>query len=216
VTGVGAYPGSFNPPTVAHLAIAQAALARAALDRVVLVVSRSALGKEHPEGPRFDDRVAVLESLAETRPWLGVAVTDERLIADVARGYDAVITGADKWAQVLDPAWYGGSTAARDAALARLPRVLVVPRLGLALEGVEWLDVGPEHLAVSSSGARAGHLEWMAPEAAAFDAATGAWSDPVRYARWRTSRPAGDDHLRPAGGSAAGTRGNHDRTPPGR
>ena len=40
-------------------------------------------------------------------------------------------------------------------------------------------------LIVSSTAVRAGRREWMAPEAAAFDEATGAWSDPARYARWR-------------------------------
>ena len=61
----------------------------------------------------------VLERVAASRPWLGVAVTDKRLIADVAAGYDAVIMGTDKWIQVCDPAWYGGSLEARDEALAR-------------------------------------------------------------------------------------------------
>ncbi|MBO0731843.1 MAG: hypothetical protein J2P57_21470 [Acidimicrobiaceae bacterium] len=43
---VGAYPGSFNPPTVAHLAIADAARRVMGLERVDFVVSRVALGKE--------------------------------------------------------------------------------------------------------------------------------------------------------------------------
>ena len=187
MAGVGAYPGSFNPPTVAHLAIAEAARRHAGLDRVVRIVSRSPLGKEQADGPLLEDRLAVLAALTATRPWLGVEVTDARLIADVAEGYDVVITGADKWAQVIDPAWYGGSVAARDAAVARLPRVLVVPRDPFVVTDVEWLDVGSDHLAVSSTAVRAGRRDWMAPEAAAFDAATGAWSDPARYARWRSS-----------------------------
>ncbi|MGH9068018.1 MAG: hypothetical protein ACRD0J_11125, partial [Acidimicrobiales bacterium] len=39
-----------------------------------------------------------------------------------------VILGADKWAQVLDPAFYGGSRSARDAAVARLPLVVLARR----------------------------------------------------------------------------------------
>lgn len=165
---VGCYPGSFNPPTVAHLAVAEAAVARAGLDRVDLVLSRDALGKEDVVAPTVDERRAVLAAVAATRPWLDVAITDARLIVDVAAGYDAVIMGADKWAQVLDPEWYGGSVAARDAALARLPRVLVAPRAGQRPPGVELLDV-PEHLAeVSASAVRAGapHARgWALPEA---------------------------------------------------
>ena len=49
--------------------------------------------------------------------------------------------GADKWAQVHDPAWYGVDAAARDAALAALPRVLVAPRPGFDVDGAEVLEV---------------------------------------------------------------------------
>ena len=69
----------------------------------------------------------MLTSIADQTRWLGVSrhrrATDRRGGA----GYDVVIIGADKWAQVVDPAWYGGSVDARDAAVARLPRVLVGP-----------------------------------------------------------------------------------------
>lgn len=167
---VGCYPGSFNPPTVAHLAVADAGRRHAGLDRVDLVLSRDALGKPAGIGPSVDERRAVLEAVAATRPWLGVAVTDARLIADIAAGYDAVLLGADKWAQVLDPAWYGGSTAARDDALAALPRVLVAPRAGDHPAGVELLDL-PDHLGeVSASAVRGGRraaAAWILPEAEA-------------------------------------------------
>jgi hypothetical protein len=186
--GTAAYPGSFNPPTVAHLAIAEAARATGGIDRVELLLSTSALGKEHVEVPALADRVAVLEAVARRRPWLGVRVTPARLIADIAAGYDAVIVGADKWAQMIDPLWYGGDTSARDAALERLPRVLVVPRGPFPRpqwQGAAELLVGPEHHLVSSSAVRDGRREWMLAEAADFDARTGAWSDPERYRRWR-------------------------------
>jgi predicted RNA-binding protein with PIN domain len=154
----GVFPGSFDPPTVAHLAIAEAALAAADLDCVDFVISRVALAKE--ERGEVEARAAALGRLASTRPWCGVVVTDDQLIADIARGYDVVIMGADKWAQVRDPQWYG-SDAERDAALARLPRVLVVPRDDLPIDGAERLEIAPEHANVSSSAVRAGahHLQ---------------------------------------------------------
>jgi Cytidylyltransferase-like len=170
VTRAGCYPGSFNPPTVAHLAVAEAAARHAGLDRVDLVLSQVPLGKETLVVPTVDERRAVLEAVAATRPWLGVAVTAERLIADVAAGYDVVVMGADKWAQVLDAAWYGGSHAARDAAVARLPRVLVAPRSGARPAGVELLAVAEDLGGVSASAVRAGHAHargWLLPEAAA-------------------------------------------------
>jgi nicotinic acid mononucleotide adenylyltransferase len=180
LVAVGVYPGSFDPPTVAHLAVAEAARDRAGLDRVDLVVSRVALGKEHVAGPTAEERLEVLLAVAATRPWLGARLTDDRLIADVAAGYDAVIMGADKWAQVLDLAWYGGSVARRDEALARLPRVLVAPRRGHPITAAdvapgELLEVDDTHSVVSSTAVRAGRHDWMLPEAVAWARTRGAW-----------------------------------------
>jgi hypothetical protein len=194
MAGIGVYPGSFNPPTIAHLAIARAARDRARLSRVDLAVSRDALGKPQPDHPTFDDRVAILRAVVDARPWLGLVIADTQLIADIAVGYDAVILGADKWAQVIDPVWYGESETARDAAVAGLPRVLVAPRAALfplAGPSLEVLEVMDDHAVVSSTGARSGRREWMAPEAAAFDAETGAWTDPERYARTLAGKPVG-------------------------
>jgi nicotinic acid mononucleotide adenylyltransferase len=181
---LGAYPGSFNPPTVAHLAIAQAARLQCGLERVDLVVSRSPLAKEPHDLARLEDRLAVLEAIAAQRPWLGVRVTDARLLADMAEGYDVLIVGGDKWAQLVDPAWYGGSEAARDEALGRIRRIVVAPRHAHDLTGCEVLELGDVHLDVSATAARAGRTDWMAAEAAEFDEHTGAWTDAERYRRW--------------------------------
>ena len=163
-TSVGVYPGSFDPLTVAHLAVAEAAVVHLGLTRVDLAISIDALGKAHLDGDTVGRRVELLERAAAPRPWLGVVVVDAQLIADIAEGYDAVIMGADKWEQVVDPRWYGGDPAARDAALARLPRVAVAPRAG-AHAPAELLLPVPEHLAeVSASAVRAGRTEWAAPE----------------------------------------------------
>jgi nicotinic acid mononucleotide adenylyltransferase len=160
---VGVFPGSFDPPTVAHLAIADAARAQCSLDRLDLVVSREPLGKDRQGQSPVEERLAALEELARGRPWLGVAVTDDRLLVDVAAGYDVLVVGADKWAQLHDPAWYGGSATARDAAVAALPRVVVAPRAGFPLpDDVEVLDVDPAHHEVSSTAVRAGRHDWRA------------------------------------------------------
>lgn len=181
---IAAYPGSFDPPTVAHLAVAEAAVRQAGLVRVDLVLSRRPLGKEL-RGPSVDQRAEVLHRVAADRPWLGVAVVDHRLVADIAEGYDAVVMGADKWAQVVDPAWYGGSVAARDTAVARLPRTLVAPRgqhpaavaaaAGLAVAvavAVEALGLPPGLDGVSSTLARSGHHHVILSEAVA----SGLWT----------------------------------------
>jgi hypothetical protein len=186
---IGVYPGSFNPPTVAHLGIASAARHRHRLDRVDLVVSHSALEKEHVDRPLLGDRLAVLHALADRVGWLGVRTTEAQLLADIAEGYDVLIMGADKWHQVLDVRFYGGSAAARDEALARLPRLAIAPRPPLAVPPEYVLDVEPHFAAMSSTQARAGRAELMVPEAAAFDRATGAWTDPDRYERWLADSP---------------------------
>lgn len=166
----GVYPGSFDPPTIAHAAIAEAAIAAAGLDRLDLAISRVALGKDATTQRPLAARIAAIERLAVARPWLHVVVTDAQLITDIAAGYDAVVMGADKWAQVCDPAWYGNDPAARDAALARLPRVLVVARPGFEVADLEGVDPEvlelPAHLGdVSSTAAREGSHHLIAPEA---------------------------------------------------
>ena len=177
----GAYPGSFDPPTVAHLAVAEAAKRQAGLDRVDLIVSEVALGKES-RGPVPEARLAVLRSLAGVRPWLGVRRTTDRLLVDVAAGYDVLVLGADKWAQLIDPAWYGGSEAERDDVLRRVPPVLVAPRPPYRLPRADpprviLLELDDAHGEVSSSAVRDGRVEWMAEEAAA-------------SGLWRLGRPA--------------------------
>ena len=177
---LGVYPGSFNPPTIGHLAIAEAALHQRGLDRVDLTVSRVALGKEAVERPSFDDRIAVLEASVADIAGLEVVVTDHQLLVDIARGYDAVVMGADKWAQVLDPAFYGDSAEARDRAVEALLEfdLAIAPRPPFEVPANAELVISTDIDLVSSTGARQGRLEWMTAAARAFDDATGAWSNP--------------------------------------
>jgi nicotinate-nucleotide adenylyltransferase len=160
----GAFPGSFDPLTVAHVGIAEATIEQASLDQLDLAISRRTLGKEGGHHS-IEARVAAIERASRTRPWLRAVVTDAQLIADVARGYDVVVMGADKWAQVRDPAWYGGDIAARDAAVARLPHVLVAPRPGFDTTDAEELVLDEALTHVSSTRARAGEHQLVAPEA---------------------------------------------------
>lgn len=167
------YPGSFDPPTVAHLAVARAALAH--VDEVRFVLSEVALGKEGAARTPIEHRLAVLTAVVAERPGLSVAVSPARLVVDIVtdQGADAVVLGADKWAQVIDPAWYGGSRTARDEAVARLPpMVLLAPRAGSATTdrsgrhpGLRVLDVDLAHLDVSSTRAWMGADHLMLPEA---------------------------------------------------
>ena len=184
---IGVYPGSFNPPTIAHLAIARAALEQCGLDRVDFMLSYEPLGKHHADLVSVADRASVLADIASTRPWLGYDVTNLQLIAEIAEDYDVIVLGADKWNQVIDPAWYGDDLQARDAAVASLPTVACAPRVGHEPPHPDFdvvvLDLDSDHGHVSASGVRDGELDWMLPEAFAFAERTGAWTDPDRYAR---------------------------------
>jgi hypothetical protein len=125
-----------------------------------LIVNREPLGKSGMSS--LAGRVAMLEAVVSTRPWLAVVVTDDLHLADIARGYEVLVLGADKWQQLLDPAFYE-SEDARDRAIERLPRLAVAPRDDLPLPpGCEVLAV--DLTGVSSSAARAGNVDLVVPE----------------------------------------------------
>ena len=129
-----------------------------------MIVNRAPLGKQQMR--TLETRIAMLEAVATTRPWLSVVVTEDLHLADIADGYDVLVLGADKWAQVLDPRFYE-SPADRDVAVARLPTLAVAPRDRFPMpERCVILDVDLSH--VSSTAARAGRDELILPEAMPF------------------------------------------------
>ena len=160
--GIGVFPGTFNPPTVGHLAIADAAVAQFGLTRLDLVLSEVPIDK-HGAGDLLPlaQRVALVRGAVGDRPWAEVRTTHHQLIADIAEGYDLVVMGADKWAQVCDPRYYAGR-AARDAALAALPRVAVAPRSGWPVPEDHRLEVATWVGEVSATAVRSGRGEWQA------------------------------------------------------
>lgn len=158
----GAFPGSFDPLTVAHLAVAEAARDACELAAVHLVVSQVPLAKEDRRQQPVARRLADIDAAASTRPWLRGEATRAQLLADIARGFDVLIVGADKWWQLHDVRFYGTPAAMR-AALARLPEVVVAPRAGVpAPEGVPILDIDPAYGEVSSTAVRGGRHDWRA------------------------------------------------------
>jgi len=170
---IGVYPGTFDPPTIAHLAIARAALDQLGLDRLDLTISSATLGKDDTRLTPIDERLAELTAITAADARLAVRSTSDSLLVDIAAGYDVLVLGGDKWAQVLDPHWYGGTTA-RDEALHRLPTVALAPRppwteLGDDPQGdapapvtVVVLDLDPAHREVSATAVRDGRHDWRA------------------------------------------------------
>lgn len=162
---VAVYPGSFDPLTVAHLAVAGAALEQLGLERVDLAVAAAPLGKPHLS-EAAGARLERARSAIGGRSGLRAIASTSPLIADQVAGYEVVVLGADKWAQVLDASWYADE-AHRDRALAALPVVAVAPRDGWEVRAWPGVDLRilevPAHLrTVSASAVRDGRTEWAA------------------------------------------------------
>jgi nicotinic acid mononucleotide adenylyltransferase len=110
---LGLVPGSFDPITVAHAALADALDAELTL----FVYSPRTLPKEPGvEPPLLEkrDRVASLLAYCAARPRRGVALASHGRLVDQAEAAAVAFPGAslvfgvgsDKVAQVLDPRWY--------------------------------------------------------------------------------------------------------------
>ncbi len=159
------YPGSFDPLTIAHVAIAEAVRDQCRVHRVTLVLSERTLGKEIGQRTA-EERAEILRTASGDRSWLDVEVTAAQLLVDIASAYDWLVLGADKWNQIREPHWYG-SAVERDAALARLPRLAIVERHGHHLDGlpdtaVQLVLPDPSLKHVSSSAVRSGAEHWRA------------------------------------------------------
>jgi nicotinate (nicotinamide) nucleotide adenylyltransferase len=79
---LGVFPGSFNPPTVAHLALANAALN--AVDEVVFVLPRSFPHKEY-SGTTLEQRAELLREAVADEPRFSAAISEGGLFIEIAR-----------------------------------------------------------------------------------------------------------------------------------
>jgi nicotinate (nicotinamide) nucleotide adenylyltransferase len=76
------FSAAFNPPTVAHLALADAALA--AVDEVLFVLPRRFPHKDYDE-VGLEDRLRLVLRATEKEPRFAVAVSDGGLFLEIAR-----------------------------------------------------------------------------------------------------------------------------------
>jgi nicotinate-nucleotide adenylyltransferase len=79
---LGVFPGSFNPPTKAHLALAEAALG--CVHEVVFTLPKVFPHKPY-DGASFDERVDMLTSAVAGNPALSVAATGAGLFLEIAQ-----------------------------------------------------------------------------------------------------------------------------------
>ena len=81
-SSVAVLAGAFNPPTTAHVALADAALEM--VDEVVLAIPRSFPHKQF-DGATLDQRIVMMERIASASPNLSAAVADGGLFVEIAR-----------------------------------------------------------------------------------------------------------------------------------
>ena len=125
-------PGSFNPPTAAHLLLAERAR-REGFGCVMFTLARRTVDKEQ-NGLIAEDRLLALRFIAQ-RAGMGVAVTSAGLYADMADASAmlfpgaevAFLVGSDKVASIFDPSYYSDRESALDALFSRA-RLIVAPR----------------------------------------------------------------------------------------
>lgn len=126
------FPGAFNPPTRAHLAMAAAALRIS--DETVFVLPRELPHKDYA-GPDFQRRLDMLLAVAALNPAFSVASTARGLFIDIARAARAsgesqprlfLLCGADAAARIID--WRYGEEDAIERQLEEF-ELLVAPRL---------------------------------------------------------------------------------------
>ncbi|MEO7002853.1 MAG: hypothetical protein ABI068_13625 [Ktedonobacterales bacterium] len=180
---VGLAPGSYNPLTLAHVALVEAARVAAGLAGVVWAFAGVTVDKERVARAALPDRLAQLAAYIRWRRAMGdtddtLALLNRGLYVDQARAVrsqlapDAelfILVGFDKIVQIFDPHYYDD----RDTALRELfaeAHLLVAPRASqgeAALRDllarphnaqfaahVSYLPVAPEYATDSSTAAR--------------------------------------------------------------
>lgn len=153
------FPGSFNPPTLAHLALLRQARTFAGRHRrgnwqVYAALSRHIVDKEAVERMTLLDRVVLLERvLANHVRHAGIMLLNRGLYVEQAQGIRAAfpqvrqlffLLGFDKIVQILDPRYY----VERDSALRELfalAQLLVAPRAGAGKPELQELLTWPEN-----------------------------------------------------------------------
>lgn len=80
----GLLPGVFNPPTLAHAAMAQEGRAQHDLDQIVFVLPEAFPHKDY-QGATFEDRLAMLRAGVGRHKGYAVASSDKGLFIDIAR-----------------------------------------------------------------------------------------------------------------------------------
>jgi nicotinate-nucleotide adenylyltransferase len=169
---LGVMPGTFNPVTVAHIALAQSALHL--VDEVVFVLPRVLPHKEW-SGASFDDRAALLMDALAGQKGFSIARAEGGLFIEIAEECRAAyspdvqlsfLCGADAAERIAN--WDYGDPAAFERMLSQFD-LLVAERPGGVLPArCRQLPLDPAYRAISAtevreSIARGGEWEHLVP-----------------------------------------------------
>ncbi len=83
---LGIFPGTFNPPTLAHIAVAAAARDQHNLDQVVFLLPTEFPHKPYT-GASFEDRIAMLQDAVGPENAFAIASSGSGLFIDIAREF---------------------------------------------------------------------------------------------------------------------------------
>jgi nicotinic acid mononucleotide adenylyltransferase len=192
-------PGAYNPPTSAHVALAETARARG-FDSVLFSLGTVTIDKPR-SGLRLEERIQLLVEVAEESGF-GVVLVNRGLYAEQAEAlrrslHDmerlAFVIGMDKVEQIFDRRYYADRDRSLGALFERaellvaarggldqpaLARLLQEPTARTYTHRIGWLDLDPHVREVSSSGVR---------ESLARGESASAWLPPAvdRYLRER-------------------------------
>ncbi len=130
---IGVLAAAFNPPTLAHVALAESALT--VVDEVILAIP-SRLPHKNFSGATLQERIEMVVALAQARQRLSAGVAEGGLFAEIAREarqhYEAaeihLVCGRDAADRIIE--WDYGEPGFVEKMLAEFP-LLVAPRQGI-------------------------------------------------------------------------------------
>ena len=168
---------SFNPPTEAHLRMAEMAARTFALDEILLLLARTNVDKGLYGAP-LDARMLMLDALVRDRPTYSAAVVNRARFVDKLEalrplypaGVDIrFVVGYDTLVRLFDPKYYEDMNAdlermfascrvvavnRADHDLDAVRRFLRRPECQAFADRVDAMELDPRHAAMSSSGVR--------------------------------------------------------------
>jgi nicotinate (nicotinamide) nucleotide adenylyltransferase len=111
---LGIFPASFNPPTLAHVALIREAIKKERLDEVLVLLDMQAMDKE-PVEARFEDRLTMLKKVFGKDPKISIGLSNQGLFLEKLKPLGTLypasievvfVVGFDTILRVMDKKYY--------------------------------------------------------------------------------------------------------------